>query len=372
MKSTSSQELEMQNAYGSEANFGMSNVVSTLDINDINVPSSGSTHCAAQSASSKAKRRSTGFGISTKQRFLSDAEEGRGRATPFTNNPSLARQDANAGDTDMEEDRQASSDMCVINFYNLVFFGSGTRLWIPIVWVVIATIVALYQHIYWRSFCQPDLPAIICTVRPPYLYLVLLYEVSLAGTIASLYFGWGMVRSNYIENLIRENCFTAEARHESRRMLSRISAGTMIAVTLVYVVELVEMSKLLVSKEAHTVASFLLKVPRVVPIISDIFLISSNFMFGCVTLYIVSIWMWTCWVKLQVNKSLVESVSLKSISDGSFIDAFLDVYVSNSATSGLWKINHIARVFTIVPYAWLVMSQSYYFLNVPGLKSAAM
>ena len=87
-------------------------------------------------------------------------------------------------------------------------------------------------------------------------------------------------------------------------------------------------------------------------------------MFGCVTLYIVSIWMWTCWVKLQVNKSLVESVSLKSISDGSFIDAFLDVYVSNSATSGLWKINHIARVFTIVPYAWLGMSQSYYLLNL--------
>jgi len=99
-------------------------------------------------------------------------------------------------------------------------------------------------------------------------------------------------------------------------------------------------------------------------------------MFVFVTFYIVSIWLWTCWVKLQVNKSLVESVSLQSISDGSFIDAFLDVYVSNSTTSGLWKINHIARVFTIVPYAWLIVSYMYMYgipsSTTPDLRSAAI
>jgi len=365
-------ELELGELYDvktstRESNFGMS--IEELEFGRASTfPKQGNPNTLPMTKSQ--------FSIQTHSRasiYFGDVEEDdAGNAIPHMRQ-GLALHDATR-DSEMHLGETTVGDVeppRIVHFLNMLLFGNGKYVSIPIIWLSTQFLVLVYRNVMYvgsQPYCEDFKGNNLSHPNTAYSYFcgrmnayyftatALLYFV---GQSSSMSFGWKLSKMGYASNVINGHCsnLATEAREQAIIMLNRIIAGITAFLTFVYVFYI---TRHLIPEQVSFQVTVLNLNSRAIPTMFIILDIVTLFIFYISTFYIAAMWIWVCWIKSKVNQGLAESVSVDSILDDSFISTFITIYGSNMRKSAYWSVNHTIRVAVSVPYAWYLTSVGRY------------
>jgi len=311
--------------------------------------SDGLQMSSIQSSPPKSSKQSE-YGLNRRS-FYKDIEAGsKSGHAAFPS--SLAQLDASASteedvDFDSREEIDSKSKMILVNVFNFVLFGNGHYKALPILWLLFSFSEAVYLNLEFAMALK--------FVRMPY-FDAFLYTTFFIGTIANIHFGWHYMHSRLsIERTIRDCCNTLEARAKARSQLewvTRLTFSIFIAFYVVYCSSPEVFNALQVEKFDDRV--FGLR-SGAFPLLMFVVCLVSGYIYYNATFYVASIWMWKCWLKNNVILSITDTISYESLMDESFIEEFEHAYALNYYHSDMWRTNHIVRVATTVPVAYVFM-----------------
>jgi len=327
---SNSRELEIpnvQDAYDRESTFGLSMSAFSME-----------NQVVGTVPSSKKRDSSLRFSVSSGPRKYGDTENGEN--VTYTYNPS-SQKDANAlaaGCSNVEAEKRAISEFWVTHWLNSFCFGSGTRKWVPLMWQLSCLVAVIYNFIL-LMYGERNLIGVV------------LFSIVFANLASSLYFGWHMARTGYVEDVIRLSCHTANTEICCRKVLGRFVGGAMIIVLTCYSLFIIGSTGIFM--QLLQIHSLTLNISISVAAIFETNGWICTFIFFISTFYLIAIWIWTCWLKHQVSCAVADSVSLESVSNGSFMERFLDASQWNSMISDTWKVKHIIN-FLVSGYCRVV------------------
>jgi len=340
-----------------ESNFGIA-------LEDLEERGSRNTTRGSTSRGSTFKRQFV-INDSRESNYMLDEEEEDAGNVPFMNNPTLSSQDVS--DTRFysakllgEDILKAKSQLQLVHAINMLLFGDGKYVAVPICWMVLQLAVLTYKNVLFvegNKLCalllsqKAQLDAhenYICGTLSSYA----LTSTHFAYTInlsASLYFGWRTSKMVYVDKVLAGHCnkLALDARDQARRMLNRMIMSSALFFTGFYIVynsaNHIVGPLVVFQQQAFSLAS--LAIPYLFAVID--FMV--QFIFYLSTFYIVGLWIWVTWIKSKVNQDLAQAASVEGIMDDSFIASFLHIYTSNAKKSKFWSVNHIIRVL-VSPY----------------------
>lgn len=331
-----------------------------------------------QRGSRNATRGSTGRGSTFKRQFvinnsresnyMLDEEEEDAGNVPFMNNPTLSSQDVsdtrfNPAKLLGEDILKAKSQLRLVHAINMLLFGDGKYMAVPICWLVLQFAVLIYRNVLFvegNKLCAQLLSQkaqvdaqedYICETLSSYILTSTHFAYAINLT-ASLYFGWRTSKMVYVDKVLAGHChkLAPDARDQARRMLNRMIMSSVLFFTGFYVVynsaNHIVGAQVVFRQQALGLAS--LAIPKLFAAID----VMVEFIFYLSTFYIVGLWIWVTWIKSKVNQDLAQSTSVEGIMDDSFIASFLHIYTTNAKKSMFWSVNHIVRVLVSSYYIY--------------------
>jgi len=300
-------------------------------------------------------RTRSGYGLN--KRFLAPSNKGDlevGVSNPLNVHAKQEDNPDSKGADSSLEDVASKRTMKFINAFNLLIFGKGIYKSIPIVWSILLWLVVIYLHVVY-IMAPKNTPA-----AQFYYQIVFLYVLFAVGTTANMYFGWHFMHSRFsIDRTILANCQTLEARHAARKQLEWVTRVIFMIFAVFYIVYCLTPGFLNSDKIQNADRQALGLQDDTLPYIMFIVTLVVGYVYYNSTFFVCSIWIWKCWLKNNVNASIAEKVTYESILDDSFIEEFESAYSNNSYQSEMWRMNHIMRVLTTVPVAYLFMNYGF-------------
>jgi len=284
-------------------------------------------------------------------------------AADAPHNTSLAQEDATqANKIHTDEDIKSQVEMKFVHMFELFLFGNGSHKVVPLTWLVLITAVVLYLHIiYFKTVGLSNSRG---------YFIVLLHDLYLVSMVANFSFSWKFLHARLnAERTIRENCNTAEARHTARQMLEKMTRGVYLLFVLFFGIYMLSPG-VFSTATLYAVDSAALGLSSTdLPMAMLIFTLLAGYIFYNASFYVCIIWIWKCWLKHMVHVGMADSVSYASVLDDSFVEEFRKSYTLNSIQSNDWNVNHIIRVVTCIPVAYIIVANGAF---LGGMKGKAL
>lgn len=238
----------------------------------------------------------------------------------------LAHSEANHSREQSEQKERPNLDdeLYSTQFTEMFMFGSARYLIVPCVWIVMGILGISTSFVL-----NPGATEAITQC----CYLL--------STTINLLSGWRICCDNWIKISIRNNCHNTSAKTEAGEMLQRIIIIGFLIFSLLY-------SGGIVGYLIHNLSTH-----SGIEILWVVLSCFSPFAFYMSNAFLVSLWLWICWLKNQVHCKLAESVTQQTIVDDTFYIDYFDNFRDMVVMSDLWNGNQITRVITCIPVAYL-------------------
>jgi len=251
----------------------------------------------------------------------------------------------------------------LVYWFDMVLFGGGIYPIVPIIWAVMSAFPFFFSLVVSRAAHSEDVTPFQHDLAVAEQLTDFLVFIS---TCLCLRFGYAMHRDNYIVHSIEENCMTGLAKEGSMKVFSWLttsfSCGFFVYFIFLAVIGLSftkpfdEISSALI--RAHMGTGWALAFD-----VKVIWRYCSIYIFFSLNAYLTLVWMWLCWVKFNVNISIVDSITQETIINESFIKVFCEHFFVMSKMCEYWSTSNISRFVVVVPVAWYYRFISEYLLD---------
>ena len=225
-------------------------------------------------------------------------------------------------------------------FFKFLFFGDGGHL-VPAAWTILAL-----ACVGW-SLCV----ALRRSETYTSMWVIFIFNCFYAiGLVANLHFGRRMNRDHWVERTILENSHTDASRDSLLRRLRQFS-GAAYVLSVVCIVFIAIGAR---GSEGNVVEEAVMRNRGFASAWWVMFVVQSLLAgaFFLTTYMLCALWLWSCFVKFEVNNSLAQTVSVQQVVDTSFMRRYLTTFSALTTHSNMWCFNLRLMVCLCIPMAY--------------------